>query len=81
MDKVHQVSQASFTQNAVLYDKARPSYSQTAIERLIAGLGLQTGAKVLDLVCQARSSMMAWALTMAGMRHGQVYASFGWQGL
>ncbi|ORY75101.1 S-adenosyl-L-methionine-dependent methyltransferase [Protomyces lactucae-debilis] len=51
MDKVHQVSQDSFNRNAVLYDKARPSYSPTAINVLISGLCLKQGSKVLDLAC------------------------------
>lgn len=49
--RVHKTSQTSFTSNAVLYDKARPSYIPSSVNALIEMLHLQKDDKVLDLVC------------------------------
>ncbi|CCG82101.1 Uncharacterized methyltransferase-like C25B8.10 [Taphrina deformans PYCC 5710] len=49
--KVHQTSQTSFTSNAVLYDKARPSYIPSSVDALVKMLRLQKGDNVLDLAC------------------------------
>lgn len=48
--RVHSTSQSSFTSNAALYDKARPSYVPGSINALIKMLKLEQGSKVLDLV-------------------------------
>lgn len=48
--RVHTTSQTSFTSNAALYDKARPSYIPDAIDAVIRMLHLQEGSKLLDLV-------------------------------
>lgn len=48
--RVHATSQTSFTSNAVLYDKARPSYIPSAVEAVIRMTKLQAESKLLDLV-------------------------------
>ena len=51
LDRVHQTSQSSFSQNAALYDSARPSYIPSAVDKLISATGISTTSKVLDLAC------------------------------
>ncbi|BFZ54218.1 hypothetical protein PYCC9005_001251 [Savitreella phatthalungensis] len=51
LSQVHATSQTSFTSNASLYDKARPSYIPEAVDALIANAELKQGSKVLDLAC------------------------------
>lgn len=47
----HETSQSSFTKNADLYDKARPSYTSNSIDALIRASSLSPASRILDLAC------------------------------